>query len=116
MMQNRVGTTTPVSAAETEEFEWVLSKLESQVKSLYDDEEKSFFVALSRSLHSNQTLQIYLLALSALVLVSGGVLGVSLHRTVGALKKEMSERDRVEGHLQEANDQIVRSEKLAALA
>ena len=115
MMEERSGVLIPASAAETAEFDAVLAGLEQQVKTLYDDEEQSFFVALSRTLRSNQTLQTFLLALSALVLISGGVVAVSLRRTVGALRDEMSERDRVEGHLREANDQIVRSEKLAAI-
>ena len=115
MMEERPGVLIPASEAETAEFDAVLAGLEQQVKSLYDDEEQSFFLALSRTLRSNQTLQTFLLALSALVLISGGVLAVSLRRTVGALRDEMSERDRVEGHLREANDQIVRSEKLAAI-
>ena len=115
MMEERAGATIPASLRETAEFAVLLDDLERQVKSLYDSEEQSFFVALSGTLRSNQTLQTFLLALSALVLISGGVLGVSLRRTVGALRKEMEERDTVEGHLRDANDQIVRSEKLAAI-
>ena len=122
MMQERLEAVIPASAAEIAEFDVVLSDLELQIKTLYDDEELSFFKALSNTLRSNQTLQTFLLALSALVLISGGVLGISLRRTVGALRDEMLERDRVEAHLLDANqqlvdaqDQLVKTTKLAAV-
>lgn len=115
MLEELSNTTLPASAGETEEFDAILQDLELQVKSLYDDEEQSFFLALSGTLRSNQTLQTFLLALSGLVLISGGALAFSLHRTVGALRNEMNERDKVEAHLLEANEQIVRTEKLAAI-
>jgi len=115
LLKNRLASVELPTAEEAEQFGASLATLESQVKSLYDDEEQRFFQALSSTLRSNQTLQIFLLALSGLVLVSGGVLGLSLRRTVQALRSEMGERDKVEGHLRDANDQIVRSEKLAAI-
>lgn len=105
----------PANAAEVAAFSTVLTDLELQVKSLYDYEEESFFLALGETLRSNQTLQTLLLALSAIVLVSGGVLGLSLRRTVAALREEMRERERAESDLIDANDQIVKSEKLAAI-
>ena len=115
MMDVRSGSLDPANETEIAAFNTVLSDLELQVKSLYDDEEESFFLALGETLRSNQTLQSLLLTLSAIVLVSGGVLGLSLRRTVSALRGEMVERERAESDLIEANDQIVRSEKLAAI-
>ena len=111
-MQPLSGVAGPASAAVATEVESVLSALELEVKSLYDDEEQTFFITLSGTLRSNQALQ---MVLSALVLASGAILAVSLQRSVGALREEMSERDKVEAHLLEANEQIVRSEKLAAI-
>ena len=97
-------------------------RLERQVKVLYDQEETSFFVATSRQLLSQRNAQVLLAGVSVLVLISGGILGVSLRRTVGALRTEMIERDRVQVDLRDANqelvkaqDQVVRSEKLAAI-
>ena len=122
LLGNLATGTAPATEEQTKEFATVLTTLERQVKNLYDTEEQRFFLALSTTLRSNQTLQTFLLALSALVLVSGGVLAVSLRRTVGALRVEMSERDRVESDLRETNDellkvqdQVARSEKLAAI-
>lgn len=115
LLEDRSAATLPAGEAETESFDTVLSDLELQVKSLYDDEERNFFLALNRTLRTNQTLQTLLLALSALVVISGGTLAVSLRGTVGALRKEMLQRDKAETHLLEANEQLVRSKKLAAI-
>ena len=115
MMVERSGALAPADALITAEFDAVLSDLERQVMSLYDDEEQSFFFALSRDLRSNQNLLSLIMVSSALVLVGGGALGVSLRRTVGAFRNEMRQRNKVEVDLRDANEQIVRSEKLAAI-
>jgi len=115
MMEERSDAIAPADAVETAEFNAVLADIERQVMSLYDDEEQSFFFALSQSFSSNQNLQFFSLALSALVLVGGGVLAISLRRTFSGHRAEMIESDRVEGDLLDANEQIVMSEKLVAI-
>ena len=115
MMVERSGARTPADALTTAEFDAVFADLERQVMSLYDDAEQSFFFALSRNLRSNQNLLSLIMVSSALVLVGGGALGVSLRRTVGACRNEMRQRNRAEVDLRAANEQIVRSEKLAAI-
>lgn len=74
----------------------VLSRLERQVKVLYDGEEQRFFSATTSSLHTQQNTQILLFAVSGLVLIGGLVLGFSLFRSFRALKNEMAERSRAE--------------------
>ena len=109
-------------AASSLRLDETVIQLERQVKVLYDQEETSFFVATSRQLLSQRNAQVLLAGVSVLVLISGGILGVSLRRTVGALRTEMRERDRAQADLTQANeelvkvqDQVVRSEKLAAI-
>ena len=87
-MQPLSGVAGPASAAVATEVESVLSALELEVKSLYDDEEQTFFITLSGTLRSNQALQ---MVLSALVLARGAILAVSRHRSVAVLVEELWE-------------------------
>jgi signal transduction histidine kinase len=72
------------------QFEEVLSRLERQVKAVYDSEEINFFEATSEALGVQRTSELTLLAL-------GVALAISLSRTVRALRIEMTERIRAEG-------------------
>ncbi|PKB58578.1 MAG: hypothetical protein BZY83_06260 [SAR202 cluster bacterium Casp-Chloro-G2] len=115
MMAGRLNTSAPADAIETEGFDAVLTDLRQQIIMLYDDEEQSFYWALSQNLRSNQKLHIILMVLSGLVILGGGLLGASLRRTVWALRDEMKQRDKVECDLADANEQLVRSERLVAI-
>jgi signal transduction histidine kinase len=79
------------------QFEEVLSRLERQVKAVYDSEEINFFEATSEALGVQRTSELTLLPLGAVVLALGVALAISLSRTVRALRIEMTERIRAEG-------------------
>jgi signal transduction histidine kinase len=87
------------------QFEETLSRLERQVKAIYDSEEIGFFEATSEALQAQRTAELMLLALGAMVLFLGVALAVSISRTVRALRVEMAERIRAE----EVNKQLAAS-------
>jgi signal transduction histidine kinase len=87
------------------QFEETLSRLERQVKAIYDSEEIGFFEATSEPLQAQRTAELMLLALGAMVLFLGVALAVSISRTVRALRVEMAERIRAE----EVNKQLAAS-------
>jgi signal transduction histidine kinase len=90
------------------QFEEVLSRLELQVKAVYDVEEINFFEAISEALGAQHSAELMLLALGTMVLALGVALAISLSRTVRALRVEMTERIRAEGVIKQLAESLER--------
>lgn len=70
----------------------ILPKLDLELKKLYDREEQSFFSVFRRSLLIQHNSERLLLIASGVISILGGVVLVSLGRTVRALRAETNER------------------------
>ena len=92
------------------QFETILNRLETQAKTLYEREE-TLLLETGRVLRTQRTTQILLSALSVLVLLFGGMLFVSLRRSINhdfeqayhLLKTQIVERQRIENELRQQN-------------
>ncbi|MDA0770827.1 MAG: ATP-binding protein [Chloroflexi bacterium] len=92
----------------SEEIALTLRSLELQIKTFYDKEEQSFFAAFKETLGTQRNTQVLLLAVDALVVITGIVLIMSLVRSVRALNEENTQRQMAQVALREVNETLER--------